>query len=168
MTDMRTLMRDQCALAIVYAEDGAYSRAGEILTELAQAVNAHAERNIAMFAGLEIVENPDLPADVVAVVTPASAQQIFNAGMDVLNRVTPGPTISDMIKSVRKGWQARPDGSFDHDSKRLKVKGARRDLLKPWYIMTNSIPGRSDFIQVRRRYYATAEAAMIAAEKIIH
>ena len=42
--DMRDRVRERCALAQTYADDGAYYSAARVLRELWQEVSAHAQR----------------------------------------------------------------------------------------------------------------------------
>ena len=44
MGDMRQHIRERTDLAVIYARDGAYRRAAQILAILAQEVSAHADR----------------------------------------------------------------------------------------------------------------------------
>jgi hypothetical protein len=48
-TDMRQYIRDQCDLAAIYADDGAYHSAGSILLQLSAEVAKHAhDRDVTM------------------------------------------------------------------------------------------------------------------------
>jgi|WetSurMetagenome_2_1015567.scaffolds.fasta_scaffold430908_3 hypothetical protein len=47
--DMREHIKEQCELAITYAEDGAYMSAARVLHKIAQETHNHAMRVAAMF-----------------------------------------------------------------------------------------------------------------------
>jgi KaiC/GvpD/RAD55 family RecA-like ATPase len=48
--DMREYIKEQCELAITYAEDGAYMSAARVLYKIAQETHEHVLKVAAMFA----------------------------------------------------------------------------------------------------------------------
>lgn len=137
--DMRAYIKERSELAHTYACDGAYYSAARVLEELTKTVQQHAD----------------------------TVDEALNAAVRAKREHTV-PLVSDKTDALtRSTWQSEDtERQWDHLNGNLRVMGSLRHLEKRWYILQRSSTGH--WLEVRRRRFATAEAAMSAAEKLNH